>query len=74
MLDCVSSVTIQNFGTDYLIYPFPFVLYGIFRYLYLMHEKGQGGSPEKVLVSDLPLILDVILWVLFCMLVIYGVI
>ncbi|MBI3979320.1 MAG: decaprenyl-phosphate phosphoribosyltransferase [Chloroflexi bacterium] len=41
----------------------PFVLYGVFRYLYLIHQKGQGGSPEDVLLRDKPLILDILLWV-----------
>ncbi|MBI4497783.1 MAG: decaprenyl-phosphate phosphoribosyltransferase [Chloroflexi bacterium] len=40
----------------------PFVLYGIFRYLYLVHNKQQGGRPEEVLLSDLPLIIDIVLW------------
>lgn len=42
----------------------PFVLYGIFRYLYLVHTRQQGGSPEEVLLTDLPLLADVVLWVL----------
>ena len=74
MLYCTSTVTIQKFGTDRLIYTFPFVLYGIFRYLYLIHKKNRGGTPEKVLVSDIPLMLDVLLWALLCMLIVYGVI
>jgi len=41
----------------------PFVLYGIFRYLYLVHARGEGGSPEEVLLRDVPLIIDVLLWV-----------
>lgn len=41
----------------------PFVLYGIFRYLYLTHSKNMGGSPEDVLLKDKPLVCDVILWV-----------
>ncbi len=41
----------------------PVVLYGIFRYLYLVHVRDQGGSPEDVLYSDLPLILCIVLWV-----------
>jgi 4-hydroxybenzoate polyprenyltransferase len=73
MLYCISPETIEKFHTDHMIYTFPFVLYGIFRYLYLIHQKNQGGAPEKVLVSDLPLLLSVILWGLFCMLIIYGV-
>ena len=41
----------------------PFVLYGIFRYLFLVHTKNQGGSPEEVLLKDWPLLLDILLWV-----------
>ena len=74
MLYCISPETIEKFQTDHLIYTFPFVLYGIFRYLYLIHIKSQGGAPEKILVSDLPLAVSIILWGLFCMLIIYGVI
>lgn len=40
----------------------PFVLYGVGRYLYVIYEKGEGESPERVLLSDLPLLLTVILW------------
>jgi 4-hydroxybenzoate polyprenyltransferase len=41
----------------------PFVLYGIFRYLYLVHVRGEGGSPEEVLLKDGPLMLDIVLWI-----------
>lgn len=40
----------------------PFVAFGIFRYLYLVHMKGMGGSPEKTLLADPPLILNILLW------------
>jgi hypothetical protein len=40
----------------------PFVLYGIFRYLYLVHTRNEGGSPEDVLLKDVPLIIDILLW------------
>ena len=42
----------------------PYVLYGIFRYLYLIHRRDFGGSPEKALFLDLPLLTCVILWLL----------
>ena len=73
MLYCISAETIAKFQTDHMIYTFPFVLYGIFRYLYLTYQKNQGGSPEKALVSDLPLLLSVVLWGIACMLIVYGV-
>lgn len=40
----------------------PFVLYGVFRYLYLINIRGLGGSPEEVLLRDRPLLLDILLW------------
>jgi len=40
----------------------PFVLYGIFRYLYLVQLKGYGGAPEDILFSDRPLQMTIFLW------------
>lgn len=40
----------------------PFALYAVFRYLYLVHARNEGGSPEEVLLSDKPLIIDIVLW------------
>ena len=45
--------TLEKFQTDRLAWTIPFVLYGIFRYLYLVHQKEQGGSPTDIL-SDRP--------------------
>jgi 4-hydroxybenzoate polyprenyltransferase len=42
----------------------PFVLYGIFRYLYLVNVRKEGGSPEEVLLKDVPLMLCIISWIL----------
>lgn len=44
--------TVRKFGTDRLKLTIPFVLYGIFRYLYLVHRHNAGGQPERVLVRD----------------------
>ena len=49
----------------------PFVMYGFFRYLYLIHRKGMGGSPDEVLFSDRPLLIDLGLWVLTAVSVLY---
>lgn len=40
----------------------PFVIYGMFRYLYLIHMQNAGGQPEQVLLDDKPLLLDIALW------------
>ena len=58
----VSPETVQKFGTDRLMLTLPFPLYGIFRYLYLVHLKEGGGSPADMLLTDRPLLLCVALW------------
>jgi 4-hydroxybenzoate polyprenyltransferase len=57
----VSRETVDHVGSDRLKFTVPLVIYGFFRYLFLIHRRGAGGSPEKVLLSDPPLIFDVLL-------------
>ncbi len=54
--------TISKFNTTNLIYTLPFVLFGIFRYLFLIYGEGKGGSPEDILLSDIPLIADILIY------------
>lgn len=49
----------------------PFVLYGIFRYLYLVHARNEGGTPEEMVFRDKPLLLDIVLWGLTVLFVLY---
>jgi len=49
----------------------PFVLYGVFRYLYLIHVEGSGGAPEEILFSDRPLQVVIFLWVFSVLLIFY---
>ena len=58
----LAQETVDRFGTDRLIWTLPLVLYGIFRYLYLVHQKEEGGSPTKVLLNDRPILATVALW------------
>lgn len=58
----VSAETAERFGTPWLGLTLPFPLYGIFRYLYLVHRRSQGGSPTELLLADRPLLLCVALW------------
>src|SRR5262245_1283905 len=68
----VSAETVAKFGTGWLGLTIPFPLYGIFRYLYLVHQREGGGSPSDLLLNDRPLLACVVLWVVAVVLVIYG--
>jgi 4-hydroxybenzoate polyprenyltransferase len=57
-----SPDTAARLGTAKLGLTIPFVLYGIFRYLYLVHQKRGGGSPSAMLLTDKPLLSCVALW------------
>jgi len=67
----ISPETVTKFGTKNLILTIPFVLYGIFRYLYIVHRVGGGGNPEKILLTDTPLLLCITLWGLTAVTIIY---
>ncbi len=54
----VSERTVAMFGTENLIFTTPFVLYGIFRYLYLLHKKQLGENPTDDLLTDVPMLLN----------------
>jgi len=58
----VSPATVDKFRTDQLVYTVPFVVYGVFRYLYLVYRRQRGGSPSEVLLTDLPTLINVVLW------------
>ena len=67
----ISPETTEKFGTDLLSLTIPFPLYGIFRYLYLVHRRDQGGSPAELVVNDRPLLVCVALWALSVIVIIY---
>jgi 4-hydroxybenzoate polyprenyltransferase len=68
----VSPETIEKFQTNKLGLTLPFLLYGIFRYLYLVHQKEGGGSPSEMLLNDRPLLACVALWAVAVAIIIYG--
>jgi len=69
----LSPETAHRFGTPYLGLTTPFPLYGIFRYLYLVHQKSGGGNPSAMLLTDRPLLLCVALWATSVVLIVYHV-
>jgi len=67
----IAEETVAKFGTTKLIYTVPFVLYGIFRYLYLIHQRSEGGSPEALIIKDRPLLIDLFLWIASSVFILY---
>jgi 4-hydroxybenzoate polyprenyltransferase len=68
----MSPETVAKFHTRLLPLTLPFVLYGIFRYLYLLYRRDLGGSPSDLVVGDRALLLDALLWMLATFAIIYG--
>ena len=67
----ISPETELKFGTHWLGLTIPFPLYGIFRYLYLVHQREGGGSPADLLLTDRPLLSCVALWALTVAIIVY---
>jgi 4-hydroxybenzoate polyprenyltransferase len=66
-----SPEVVNRFGTDKLYMTIPFVVYGLFRYLFLVHHRTDGGDPSRTLIKDIPLGLTVLSWGLTCCAIIY---
>jgi hypothetical protein len=60
----VAPDTVAKVGSEGLLATVPIVLYGLFRYLYLLHSHDLGGSPTKALLTDRPLLVCVVIWLL----------
>lgn len=86
-LDTMTSLVTATLLASYSFYTFsapnlpanhsmmltiPFVLYGIFRYLYLVHARGLGGAPEEIVLGDKPMLVTLALWALTAGLALYG--
>jgi 4-hydroxybenzoate polyprenyltransferase len=69
----ISPETTEKFGTTLLSLTIPFPLYGIFRYLYLVHQKDLGGNPSDLLLEDRPIMACIGLWAIAVVLIIYHV-
>lgn len=61
----------EKLNVEHLELTIPFVLYGIFRYLYLIHQKEKGGSPSKLLLTDFPILIDIFLWLICVLIIVY---
>jgi 4-hydroxybenzoate polyprenyltransferase len=69
----VAPDTVAKVGSDRLKWTLPFVLYGILRYLFLVHRRNVTGSPERVLLSDVPTLVNLLLYAAAVLAVLYVV-
>ena len=67
----MDAEVIAKLGTKNLPLTIPFVMYGIFRYLYLVHQKEEGGSPSRVLLSDKPILINIGLFFITVVILLY---
>lgn len=72
-LSLISELPITLLSEKWMMLTIPFVVYGLMRYLQLIYEKNEGESPERILLSDKPLIVTVGLWVVMVIGVLYYV-
>jgi 4-hydroxybenzoate polyprenyltransferase len=68
----INPETVAKFGTDHLLFTLPLPIYGLFRYLYLLHRGDSHGNPSDMLLSDRPLQICILLWGALVAAVIYG--
>jgi 4-hydroxybenzoate polyprenyltransferase len=68
----IDPETVAKFHTERLLWTFPLPLYGILRYLYLVHQRDGGGDPAEMLLTDRPLLACVLLWGAAVVAVVYG--
>lgn len=68
----VADQTVTRFGTHLLMATTPFVMYGIFRFFYLVHLCTEGGDPSKLLVTDRPMLINGALWALSICAIVYA--
>lgn len=71
-LYAVDPTTVERFGSDRLVYTIPLVLYGVFRYLYLIYQRPDKRNPTEAILTDVPSLINVLLWGLLVLWIVYG--
>jgi 4-hydroxybenzoate polyprenyltransferase len=68
----MAEETVARFGSRSLVLTTPWVLYGVFRYLYLVHQRMEGGDPAQLFVTDIPTLVNGLLWIVAICFILYG--
>ena len=69
----VSQRTVATFGNENLIYTTPFVVFGIFRYMFLVYMNKQGENTTEIIITDIPMIFNIIFYILTTTLIVYKI-
>jgi 4-hydroxybenzoate polyprenyltransferase len=70
-LYAVAPETVEKYHTQHLVYTIPMVLFGIFRYLYLMYQQPGERNPTEAILGDPPFLINMVLWGLAVVLIVY---
>lgn len=70
-LYAVAPETTEKYDTQDLVYTIPLVLFGIFRYLYLVYQRPGKASPTEAILSDPPFLVNIVLWGLAVLWIVY---
>ncbi len=71
-LYAIDSETVAKFGTQGLVYTIPLVLFGVFRYLYLIYQRPENRNPTEAILSDPPFLANLLLWGAAVIWIVYG--
>jgi len=67
----ISPETVEKFQTQHLIYTIPMVLFGIFRYLYLIYQKPSNRNPTEAILRDAPFLINLFIWAMAAVWIVY---
>ncbi len=71
-LYAVDEATVERFGSDRLVWTVPLVLFGVFRYLFLIYQRPGRRNPTEEILTDLPSLVNLALWGLAVLWIVYG--
>lgn len=71
-LYAVAPETVEKYESDYLVYTLPMVLFGIFRYLFLIYQSSRSRNPTETMLGDIPFLINLAVWGLAVMWILYG--
>jgi 4-hydroxybenzoate polyprenyltransferase len=68
----VSPYVVRTYGSQALVLSVPMLLYAVFRFVFLVRQQNMGGEPTKIFVTDTPMLINGVLWIIVCLYAIYG--